>query len=173
MFVFQIAAINGIDRLNPHFIEPFACSGFTLRSEVTAPASGHEGDSVEHSKALWPRSQMEHGASQRRVGTVWVINIRLNSDTSDLAQTTSVGGRDIKHLTQHQIETVSRCISTIYCRSFDLRWRSVCASGFFWGTMTRWHLCEWNILLPNFGTIWTQCLTAEDVNKALKTSNHN
>lgn len=139
MIIFQITMINGIDPLNPHFIERFACSRFTLRSEVAAPASGHQGNSVKHSKALWPRSQMGHRVSQRWVGSVWVINIRLNSDTSDLAQTTSVGGKkttSIKHFTQHQTEAVSRCISTIYCRSFDLRWRSFCASGFFGGTVT-------------------------------------
>lgn len=72
------------------------------------------------SKALWPRSQMGHRASRRWVGSVWVINIILNSDTSDLAQTTSV----VKHFSQHQIETVFRCSSTIYCCSFDLCWRS-------------------------------------------------
>lgn len=37
---------------------------------------------------------------------------------------------NMKHFTQHQIATVSRCVSTICCPSFDLLWRSLCA--FLW-----------------------------------------
>lgn len=61
--------------------------------------SGHQGDSDKHNKALWPRWQMGHRASQCGVGSVWVINIRLNSDTSDLSQATSVRGKTNKYKT--------------------------------------------------------------------------
>lgn len=173
--------INGIDRLNPLFIEPFCLFWFYIEVRGCSTSTGASGWFWEQSSV----TQIADGTQSVTVlgrQCVWVINIILNSDTSDLAQTTSVVGVGTQ-IWNILVSTKLKQFSDVAAQFSVVALISAEGASEL-STMTShirafavtfvWMKCFITQFCNRVNPVtWGKCSGAEDVNKVLKTFSHN